>query len=99
MKTIEIFKNYGCLTHEKEVVYTYGAEQPTAVTSDKLTVAIPDGWELSEDEYGRAIITAPWGWSYNPNDLLAGHMDTPMFAAHDKDNRYHSEKLKVIEHD
>lgn len=62
MKTLEIYKNYGVLGSEKRNVFTFGAEHATATCSDKITVAIPDGWNVFEAASGRTAVTAPWGW-------------------------------------
>lgn len=97
-KTIEIYKNYGCLTAEKRSLYTYGAEHATAVCSDKMTVEIPDGWTLSETVSGSMIITAPWGWNYQINEVLAGDAN-PVFSARDKDGRNYIKSLKVVKRD
>lgn len=93
--TIEIFKNYGCLAAEKRAIYTYGAEQPTAVCSDVLTVKIPEGWEANKNECNEIILTAPWGWTYGVNEVLAGN-DTPYFHALDSDGRTYNKNLEIV---
>lgn len=93
--TIDIFKNYGVLAAEKRAVYTYGAEESTAVCSDVLTVKIPDNWECGENHMGELILTAPWGWNYTVNDVLQGD-ENPYFYALDKDGRKHIEKLEIV---
>lgn len=93
--SIEIYRNYGCLAAEKRNLYTYGAPHATAVCSDKMTVEIPDGWTLSETVSGGVIVTAPWGWDYQINEVLAGN-DVPVFIARDKDGRGHKRVLKII---
>lgn len=96
METMEIFKNYGVLGAEKRNIYTYGGEHAHAVCSDKITVEIPEGWELWEDRMGREKVTAPWGWDYEINDVLAGN-ERPEFLAHDKDMELHHYKLNVVQ--
>lgn len=93
--SIEIYRNYGCLAAEKRNLYTYGAPHATAVCSDKMTVEIPDGWTLSETVSGGVIVTAPWGWDYQINEVLAGN-DAPMFIARDNDGRGYKRTLKII---
>ena len=95
MKTMEIYKNYGCLAAEKRFVYTYGVEQPTAVISDKITVKIPEDWGVEENEFEEKILTAPWGWKYNPNEVLGGD-EYPHFRAIDKDGTLYSVVLEDI---
>lgn len=75
---IQIYKNYGCLSAEKSIIYTYGVEHPTAICSDVITVKIPDGWEKYKNESGEIIVTAPWGENYTIHDVLYGN-DTPKF--------------------
>lgn len=84
MKTIEIYQNYGVLGAEKRSVYTFGGEHPHAVCSDRLTVEIPEGWELYETVYGDIAVTSPWGQNYAINDVLSGEK-YPYFRAYDKD--------------
>lgn len=60
-KTLKIYENYGVLSAEYRSVYTYGNPHATANTWDTLTVQIPDGWDMYENNYGEPIITAPWG--------------------------------------
>lgn len=93
--TIKIFKNYGCLSAEKRVVYTYGAEEATAVCSDILTVKIPEDWECGENYMGELILTAPWGWTYSVDDVLQGDA-SPCFYALDKNGRAYQKGLEII---
>lgn len=72
---IKLFKNYGCLSAEKRVIYTYGIPQDTAVCSDEITVKIPDGWEVCENIMGETIVTAPWGKNYTMHEVLCGNED------------------------
>ena len=83
MKTIEIYCNYGVLAHEKRNVYTYGAPEATATCWDKMTVKVPEEWELFQNEMGQVMASAPWGWSYDINEVLAGNK-RPEFRAIDQ---------------
>ena len=94
MKEIKLFKNYGCLTAEKRVIYTYGSEAETAVCSDEITVAIPDGWEIYETISGDIACKAPWGATYGVNELLEGN-DHPYFAVNDNNGKLHRVQLQV----
>ena len=96
MKTIEIYRNYGCLAAEKRNVYTSGNSHATAAAWDKITIEIPAGYEAFENEFGETIIEAPWGMTYTVNELLAGD-EKPMFRAYDADQKLHQVALKVIE--
>ena len=84
MKTIEIYCNYGVLAAEKRNVYTFGAAHPHATCSDKMTVVIPEGWEVFQNQMGQTMVTAPWGWDYEINEVLQGN-EYPCFRAYDKD--------------
>lgn len=95
MKTIEIYCNYGVLAAEKRNIYTFGAEHPHATCSDKMTVVVPDEWELCQNQSGQTMVTAPWGWNYDINEVLSGAAH-PYFRAYDKNMQTRLFKLKVI---
>lgn len=95
MKTIEIYCNYGVLAAEKRNVYTYGGQHPTATCSDKMTVVVPEEWELWENQMGKTMVTAPWGWDYDINEVLQGN-EYPYFRAYDNNMDMKVFKLDVI---
>lgn len=95
MKTIEIYCNYGVLAAEKRNIYTFGAPHATATCSDKMTVVVPDGWELYQNQMGQTMVTAPWGWSYEINEVLQGN-EKPCFYAMDKDMKGHRAHLEEV---
>lgn len=98
---IEIYCNYGCLSAEKMNVYTYDAPEATAVTYDKLSVTIPDGWKTWHGGMGELFLEAPWGTRYEVSEVLysmrRNGVDFPCFKAYDKDGRYHIQRLTVVE--
>lgn len=64
MKKFKIYRNYGCLSAEKRVKYTYGTEAATAVTSDELIVSLPEkskGWEVYET-FRSGLKKVPISW-------------------------------------
>ncbi len=61
MNTIDIYCNYGVLAAEKRNVYTFGAPHYTATCSDKMTVAIPNGWKIIPQSGGTDIGNVPLG--------------------------------------
>ena len=71
MKTFKGYINYGSLTAEKRPVFTEGNPQPTATVSEPVEYTVPEGWVYDETETG-TVLTAPWGWTYTPNELLQG---------------------------
>lgn len=85
MRTINIYCNYGVLGSEKMKIYTFGGEHPHATCSDKMTVVVPDGWEIYKNQAGQTIVTAPWGWNYEINEVLRSKKTRPIFEALDKD--------------
>ena len=95
MKTIEIYCNYGVLAAEKRNVYTFGEPHATATCSDKMTVAVPDGWEIYRSQMGQTIATAPWGWDYEINEVLQGD-ECPHFRAYDKDMQMRVFRLEEV---
>lgn len=88
MKTIEIFCNYGVLAAEKRNVYTFEGEHPYATCSDKMTVVVPDGWEIYRNQIGQIMTTAPWGWDYDINEILTDIKGRAAFRALDKNMSY-----------
>lgn len=88
MKTIKIYINYGVLAAEKRNIYTFGAEHPHATCSDKMIVVVPDGWELYQNQMGQTMVTAPWGWDYDINEVLTDIKGRAAFRALDKNMSY-----------
>lgn len=96
MDTIKIYENYGCLGAEKRSVYTAENPHATAAAWDEMTVAVPDGWDAWKNDTGEIIVTAPWGWSYSPNEILAGDKE-PVFRVVDDHDKQHSVVLKIVD--
>ena len=96
MDTIKIFENYGCLGAEKHSVYTAENPHTTATAWDEMTVAVPDGWNAWKNDTGETIVTAPWGWSYSLNEILAGDKEPVFWAIDDQDNQ-RSVVLKIVD--
>lgn len=95
MQTMEIYKNYGVLGSEKISVYSFGGEHPHATCSDKITVAVPDRWEIFQSQAGQMMVTAPWGWNYEINEVLQGN-EKPCFYAIDKNMDKHKVYLEEV---
>lgn len=95
MQTMEIYKNYGVLGSEKISVYSFGGQHPCAICSDKMTVAVPDGWEIFQSQAGQTMVTAPWGWNYEINEVLQGN-EKPCFYAIDKNMDEHKVYLEEV---
>lgn len=96
IETLEIYRNYGCLAHEKEHVYTHGTEHSTATCSDLITVKVPEGWEAYQNNAGKIIVESPWGWSYDVNDVLHGTRK-PVFRALDSSGHWYTASLEEVE--
>lgn len=95
MNTIDIYCNYGVLAAEKRNVYTFGAPHYTATCSDKMTVAIPNGWKIYRNQAGQTLVTSPWGWDYEINEVLQGD-EYPYFRAYDKNMNMKVFKLEEV---
>lgn len=95
MKTIEIYCNYGVLGAEKRNVYTFGGQHVHATCSDRMTVAIPEGWDVCQNEMGNTIVEAPWGWCYSVDEVLQGN-EYPCFRAYDKEMNMKVFKLEEV---
>ena len=92
MKTFRGYINYGCLATEKRPVFTGGNPHPTAAESEPVEYTVPEGWLCDETETG-IVLTAPWGWTYSPNELLEGK-ENPYFCAINKDGKEIRTKLE-----
>lgn len=95
---VNIFRNYGCLSAEKTIIYTYGMPQPTAKLSEEIAVKVPKGWKLYENSFGETMITSPCGQNYSINDVLDGN-EFPHFSAIDKDGVKYNERLVIVDGD
>lgn len=71
-ESIEIYKNYGCLSAEKKYIYTYGNPEATAKCYDIISVKIPDGWETYENLAGETILNSPDRKNYTVHEVLCG---------------------------
>lgn len=96
MRKIEIYCNYGVLAAEKRNVYTYSGEHPNASCSDTMTVEIPEGWDIFQSQIGKVMVTAPWGWDYDINEVLTDIKGRPAFRTMDKNGRYKIYFLKEV---
>lgn len=56
---VKIYANYGVLAHEYQTIYTYGVEHCHAVTSDIVTVDIPDDLISGENYTGDPLLKLP----------------------------------------
>lgn len=96
MMNIKIYCNYGVLSAERRNVYTYGAPHSAATCWEEMAVEIPEDWEAFEDAIGNLMVTAPWGWTYEINEVLSGDK-MPCFKAFDNSMKLHRTFLKVVE--
>lgn len=92
---IKIYCNYGVLGAEKRKKYTFGAPHVTADCWEEMTAETPEGWEPFKNDTGKLMIKAPWGWSYEINEVLQGN-EKPCFYALDKNMDGRRKYLKVI---
>lgn len=87
------YVNYGCLGAEKRAIFTAGNPEATATTSEPVEYTIPDEWKIELNASDNVIITAPWGWKYEPNELLQGNQDA-YFGGYNKDGEMFRVKLE-----
>ena len=95
-ENMKIYKNYGCLSAEKRIVYTYGAVEPTAVTYEEIEVQLPEGWKEAENNMGSTIIVSPEGDVFLPNKILCGN-ECPCLQWIDANKHDRRIKLKVLD--
>lgn len=93
----EIYRNYGVLGHEKTPVYTYKGEHCFAITSDKITVELPENEYFSfyESVTGEQMVESSWGMKYEIDELLDGK-EKPYFKACDRERRPHKVYLEEV---
>lgn len=96
MKKFTGYINYGVLAAEKKQVWTANAPHATATCSDKVEIEIPEDWELFETNGGEIMLSAPWGWDYAPDEVLAGN-EYPYFKGIDNDGNGFSIRLNYQE--
>lgn len=94
---VELYKNYGCLSAEKRVLYSHGAPISTGTGFEKITVKIPnkfedDGWTREQAESGEELLYSPWGFAYTWDMVLEGNT-SPCIYAIDADGIGHRYKL------
>ncbi|MGN0345915.1 MAG: hypothetical protein ACI4DU_01385 [Lachnospiraceae bacterium] len=87
MDKFDVFRNYGCLTAEKRCVYTVGAQEASAIASDKISVKVPAGWEVFENAFGALVAENGKGDCYMVCDILCGN-DSPWFIWTDGDGEH-----------
>lgn len=95
MKTIKIYKNYGCLSAEKICIFTFGREASTSVTHDVIEVEIPQDFTICENNFGEKLLEYKDGSIFLINELLSGE-HTPCLRGYDKNGVNFYYKLKVI---
>lgn len=91
--TMKIYASYGVLAHEKRPVYT--VEAPAGDICDELTVELPEGWELAENEAGAPLLTMPTGETYLARELLTNRGDAPALRWYGG-HQHHIITLKII---
>ena len=67
----------------------------TATCSDRMTVKIPEGWDVFQGVTGNVMVEAPWGWTYDINEVLQGNKN-PYFYALDKNMKGHRAILEEV---
>lgn len=96
MKKIELFANYGVLAHEKQPCFTYGVEHNFADYSEKITVEIPEDFEILETQTGLSVKVPEMNFTYDINEILGNIKNEPCFTWYDG-NVTRRKKLKVLE--
>lgn len=98
MKKINGYANYGCLAAEKIAVYTISNPNATATVSEKISIEIPDDWEVWENDAGDTMLTSPWGWEYKADEVIGrtekDGKDVPCLTGYDKDGKKFRKVLK-----
>lgn len=67
---IEIYRSYGVLSAENRPVYTADCAHGYASAWDKIRVALPEGFQAAENEFGEMLIETPWGATHLLKEIL-----------------------------
>lgn len=93
MKTFKAFRNYGVMGAENRIIWTAGV--PLSEINEETKLEVPDGWELYRNQMEQLMVSSPWGWNYEINDVLHGN-EAPCFYALDKEGKRYREYLKEV---
>lgn len=77
MDKITGYANYGVLGCEKEIFFTAGPVPANAITSERIEYTVPEGWDCEENAMGDQLLTAPWGTTYLPGEIICSERNTP----------------------
>ena len=80
---IKGYANYGVLSHEKQTIFTITAPHPHTNVTEKIEIAIPDGWEVSENDMGEKLIHAPNGKTYLAEEIISTDGENPILRWYD----------------
>lgn len=58
---VTAYRNYGVLGHEKRPFYTINGPASTAVVSETVAIALPEGWKVVKNEAGTILFELPDG--------------------------------------
>lgn len=53
-----------------------------------MTVVVPKGWDVYQNQSWNTMVTAPWGWDYDINEVLTDINGRAAFRALDKNMKY-----------
>lgn len=93
---IKIYANYGVLSSERKIVYTYSSK--ASEIFDEIYIEIPAGFKVYDQSDGIGIIlSADEGYDYTVDELLKNVGDAPVFCYVGKDGGYRAIKCRVVE--
>ena len=88
---IKLYKNYGVLAHEKELIYTYF--MPASEVHDRVIVDIPQ--VVGMNSYDEPMVSLD-GSNYHLQDVLTTVNDAPALRWYDG-RAYHIVILPIVE--
>lgn len=93
---LRIYANYGVLSHEKQVVYTYA--NTISDIYEEVYVEVPEGFKVYDSADGLSIIiSASEGYDYMVDELLKNVGGVPAFVYVGKDGGHRTVKCRVLE--
>lgn len=83
MKSIQLYRIYGTLGHERQPVYADAECCPPENPYDLIEADLPKGWDAHKSMLGETLIESPAGTVYLVGDCIETVADNPVLAWHD----------------
>ncbi len=82
---LRLYENIGAALHERSAYYTIDKPDSTSKKINELNVMIPDEWELFKSYFGNDMVSTPYGFDIELNNILSCVDGEPAFKVRKKD--------------